>query len=256
MEGIPESLSAFFQRHSKLAVALSGGVDSAYLLYAATRCGADVRAYFAHTAFQPAFECEDAQRAADFCNIRLERIRVDVLGEAAIACNGADRCYHCKRRILGAIKERIGADAERLLLDGTNASDDADDRPGMRALSELGVRSPLRICGLKKTDVRALARRAGIPVADKPAYACLATRVQTGMRIEAELLCRIEAAELALMERGYRDFRVRIRPDGALLQFTQGDQLRAHGEEQALDELLGQWFEQVRIDHVIRKGSD
>ena len=112
-------------------------------------------------------------------------------------------------------------DGYSVLLDGTNASDDAGDRPGMRALRELEVRSPLRECGLTKEEVRIRSRQAGLFTWDKPAYACLATRVPTGTRISQELLERTERAENALFRIGLRDFRARIAGKGARIQVTE-----------------------------------
>ena len=108
-----------------------------------------------------------------------------------MASNPPDRCYHCKRSLFTALLAAAKADGFPVVLDGSNASDDAGDRPGMRALRELEVRSPLRECGLTKSDVRRLAREAGLPVWDKPSYACLATRVPTGTAITREDLGRV-----------------------------------------------------------------
>ena len=139
-----------------------------------------------------------------------------------MAGNPPDRCYHCKRSLFTALLAAAKADGFSVVLDGSNASDDAGDRPGMRALRELEVRSPLRECGLTKSDVRRLAREAGLPVWDKPSYACLATRVPTGTAITREDLGRVERGEQALAAMGFHDFRLRLRGDGALLQVREG----------------------------------
>ena len=110
------------------------------------------------------------------------------------------------------------ADGFPLVLDGCNASDDASDRPGMRALAELGVRSPLRECGIDKASVRRMAREAGLPVWDKPSYACLATRVPSGTKITLDALAQVAEGEKRLMRLGFSDFRLRMREDGFLLQ--------------------------------------
>ena len=193
------TLQEFFDRHPRAALGLSGGVDSAYLLYAGRKAGADIRPYFIKTAFQPAFELDDARRLCDALGAALTVIELDVLACEAVRQNPADRCYHCKKLLFGALAARAEADGLSLLIDGTNASDDACDRPGMRALAELSVRSPLRECGLTKPEIRRLSREAGLFTADKPAYACLATRVPAGQALEAELLGRIERAEQALL---------------------------------------------------------
>ena len=181
-------LQDFFHEHPKAALGFSGGVDSSYLLWAARQCGADVRPYYIKTAFQPEFEFEDAKRLCREIGADLTVLELDALSDPAVAANLADRCYHCKRNLFGTLAARALADGYTLLLDGTNASDDAGDRPGMRALRELSVRSPLRECGLTKARIRALSREAGLFTWDKPAYACLATRVPTGETITAEKL--------------------------------------------------------------------
>ena len=172
-------LQQFFKENPRVAIAFSGGVDSSYLLYAALRYGARVRAYYVNSAFQPRFELEDARRLAGDLHADLR----DVLSSPTVTANPPDRCYHCKRVIFRTIAAAAVEDGFPVLLDGTNASDDAGDRPGMRALRELSVRSPLRECGLTKDEIRRLSREAGLFTWDKPAYACLATRIPTGQPI-------------------------------------------------------------------------
>ena len=135
-------LQQFFEEHPKAAIAFSGGVDSSWLLCAALRCGADVKPYCAISAFQPAFEREDALEICRMLGTELTFVELDVLSVSKITENPADRCYHCKTAVFTALRERAEADGYTLLLDGTNASDREDDRPGMRALKELGVLSP------------------------------------------------------------------------------------------------------------------
>lgn len=212
------TLTEFFHENQKAAIAFSGGVDSAYLLYAALQSGADVRAYYVKSAFQPQFELDDARRLAETLSADMRVLDVDILADETVAANPSDRCYHCKRRIFSAIASAAAADGYTLLLDGTNASDDAGDRPGMRALRELSVRSPLRECGLTKPEIRRLSREAGLFTWDKPAYACLATRVPAGERLTAEKLENTERAEDFLFSLGFADFRVRLFNGAARLQ--------------------------------------
>ena len=215
------TLLAFFKENPKAALGFSGGVDSSYLLYAAVQCGADVHAYFAKTAFQPQFELDDARRLAESVGAKLTVLELDALSDPAVAANPADRCYHCKRNLFGTLAARALADGYTLLLDGTNASDDAGDRPGMRALKELHVCSPLRECGLTKAEIRRLSREAGLFTWDKPAYACLATRIPSGDAITAEKLLATERAEAFLFSLGLTDFRVRDYRGAARLQFPE-----------------------------------
>lgn len=211
-------LREFFERCPKAALALSGGVDSAYLLYAALQAGADVRAYFVDSAFQPRLELEDARRAAREAGVQLRVVELDVLADSAICANSAARCYLCKRAIMGAVSEAACSDGYRRIIDGTNASDDAADRPGIRALEELSVLSPLRMCGIAKDEVRSRAHRAGLSLWDKPANACLATRIPVGESITADKLKATEAAERALAACGFSDVRVRWMGGAARLQ--------------------------------------
>ena len=188
------TLQEFFEENRKVALAYSGGVDSVYLLYAALEAGADVTAYYVKTAFQPQFEYDEALEIAADLGARVRVLPVDVLSDAVIAANPSDRCYWCKLQIMGAIRKAAAEDGCSLIIDGTNASDDAGGRPGMRALRELGVRSPLRLAGLTKAEIRRLSRAAELPTFDKPAYACLATRIATGERITCERLEKVEKA--------------------------------------------------------------
>lgn len=212
------TLEEFFTQNPRPALAFSGGVDSAYLLYAAHRAGAEVRAYYVSSAFQPQFELEDAKRLAGSLSVPLTVLSVDILSNRTVTANPSERCYHCKRAIFSAILAAAKADGYAPVLDGTNASDQDADRPGMRALRELGVRSPLRECGLTKPEVRRLSREAGLFTWDKPAYACLATRIPTGTAITRANLERTERAERFLAGLGFTDFRVRLLGGAAKLQ--------------------------------------
>ena len=241
-------LRDFFQECPKVALGFSGGVDSAYLLYAALDHGAQVRPYFIKTAFQPQFELEDARRLCAQLGVELTVLELDVLQIPGVAENPPDRCYHCKRALFGRLRQQAQADGYPVLIDGTNASDDAGDRPGMRALGELSVRSPLRECGITKAQVRALSKEAGLFTWDKPAYACLATRVPTGEAITPETLRKVEAAEEALFSLGYSDLRVRVFHGAARLQLP-GQQLeQAAKEREAISQALAPWFDTVLLD--------
>lgn len=211
----------FFAENPSVALAFSGGVDSAYLMYAAKQCGAQVKAYYVKTPFQPQFEYDDALHLARQLGIPMTTLFVDVLQDTQITANPQNRCYFCKRKLFAAILEQAKQDGFPLVIDGTNASDDASDRPGMQALAELGVRSPLRECGLTKDEIRKLSKEAGLFTHDKPAYACLATRIPTGTPITGALLGKTERSEELLKEFGFSDFRVRILGDCAKLQLKE-----------------------------------
>ena len=217
-----EKLRAWFRENPRVVLGFSGGVDSGFLLAAAVECGAEAHPVFIQTPFQPAFELRDAEALAAFLGLRPEVLEAGPLDDPDIVKNGPDRCYHCKRMLFSLLKER----ADRLgaaLIDGTNASDPEDDRPGMRALRELGARSPLREAGFTKADVRAEAKKRGLFTWDKPSYACLATRVPTGTALERETLRKVEGAEDALFALGYRNFRVRVFHGAAKVQLLRED---------------------------------
>ena len=242
------TLNEFFSLVPKAAVAFSGGTDSAFLLWAARECGCDVRAYYVKTPFQPQFELEDARRLASELAVPMTVVEADILAVPEAAANGPQRCYHCKTALFSQLRQAAREDGYMVLLDGTNASDDAGDRPGMRALRELEVRSPLRECGLTKADIRRLSREAGLFTWDKPAYACLATRIPTGEAITGEILARVEGAEDALFRLGYTDFRVRVFHGAARLQLPAGQLERAVRERAVLRAALAPYFKPILLD--------
>ena len=246
-------LKQFWTEHPKAAIAFSGGVDSAYLLYSAVKAGARVKAYYAKTAFQPRFELEDAVRLAENVGAEMEVLEIDVLGVPCVAENPKNRCYYCKKALFSSISAAAKEDGFDLILDGTNASDDAGDRPGMKALGELAVRSPLRECGLTKDEIRRLSKEAGLFTHDKPAYACLATRIPTGEIITREKLARTEETEDFLRNLGLRDFRVRSMGDTAMLQVTEKDlETVLRSRETVLTELK-KHYRIVLLDLEVRK---
>ncbi len=241
-------LSDFFLQHKKVAVAFSGGVDSAYLLFAAKSCGTKVRAYYVKSEFQPQFEYEDALRFAAMLDVELSVLKLHILENTNICENPKERCYHCKRVIFDAIAKAAAVDGFSVLLDGTNASDDAGDRPGMRALKEFSVYSPLRESGLTKDEIRRLSREAGLFTWDKPAYACLATRISTGEEITQEKLTAVEMAENFLFSLGFTDVRVRIQKKNARIQLSAKDFSRLIENRR---EVLGEfkkYFDMVTLD--------
>lgn len=249
------TLETFFREVPKAAVAFSGGTDSAFLLWAAKKQGCQIQAYYIHTAFQPRFELEDARRLAGELDVPMQVIDMDILGVREAAENGPRRCYYCKRALFTRLREQAAEDGYTVLLDGTNASDDAGDRPGMQALRELRVRSPLRECGITKDMVRSLSREAGLFTWEKPAYACLATRIPTGTEITREDLQRAEQAETALMALGFRDFRVRLSGEGARLQMTGKQMSLAVEKREEIVQALRPLFHQVLLDLEERSPS-
>lgn len=176
----------------RYGLAFSGGCDSSFLLAALVHAGIDVKAYMVMTAFQAPFELDDAQRVVEEIGAEFELIRADILSHDEVCANPPDRCYWCKRFIFGTILDAMERDGRKILLDGTNASDDPSRRPGFRALAELGVVSPLRDAGFSKDCVRAASRLMGLSTAYKPNFSCFATKVPAGSRIDQAALNRVE----------------------------------------------------------------
>ncbi len=245
-------LKDFFDNNRRFAIAFSGGVDSAYLLAEAVRCGAEVKAYYVKSAFQPEFEREDARRLAQYIGADMKEIEADVLSDEKVTSNPEDRCYYCKQLIMGAITKAAKADGFDIVCDGTNASDDISDRPGFRALAEFGIRSPLKECGITKADLRLAARELGLDVWDKPAYACLATRIAHGEKITEEKLRTTEKAEGIIHDMGFRDFRVRMRGNSALVQIERSQHAEAMSRRDEIVSALGGMYASVTIDEVPR----
>ena len=242
------TLQEFFDENRSAALAFSGGVDSAFLLYAGIHYGCDIHAYYVKSEFQPQFELEDAKRLAKELGARMTIIELSVLPYEDVTSNGPRRCYYCKHQIFSRIVAAAQADGYTLLLDGTNASDDAGDRPGMQALRELSVRSPLRECGLTKAEIRRLSREAGLFTWDKPAYACLATRIPTGTPITAEDLIATENAEGLLFDMGFTDFRVRKAGDTAKLQVPEEQLAKVIEKRNEILAGLKPYYKNVTLD--------
>ena len=202
--------------------------------------------------FQPEFEYRDAVELAQKLGARMRTLSVDVLSDPRVTANPADRCYYCKQNIMTAIRDAARQDGYEMICDGTNASDDLGDRPGARALREYGIRSPLRECGLTKSMIRERSKEAGLPVWNKPAYACLATRILTGEEITAEKLRTTEQAESLLFSMGFRDFRVRMRGDAALIQVTGEQYEQALSMQEEISKTLAGMYSDITIDDRTR----
>ena len=246
------TLQEFFGAHPKAALAFSGGVDSSYLLYAARQLGADVKAYYVKTAFQPEFEYQDALRLASQLGADIQVLTLDVLACPDVTVNPKNRCYFCKQHIFGTILRQAKADGYHTVLDGTNASDQVSDRPGMKALQEMKVLSPLRLAGLTKAEIRRLSHEAGLFTWDKPSYACLATRVPAGETITADKLEKTEKAENFLRSLGLRDFRVRLLKGCARIQVPEGQLELVLKNRETILEKLRQWYAGVVLDLEVR----
>ena len=241
-------LKAFFKENPSAAVAFSGGVDSAWLLFCAVKYGRDITAYFVKTEFQPEFELDDAKRLAADVGARLKIIYMSALVDEKVRANPQNRCYYCKTNVFSAIRRAAAEDGYSLLLDGSNMDDDPAQRPGMKALRELNVRSPLREAGLHKSDIRRLSREAGLFTWDKPSYSCLATRVPAGCEITGEILGKTERGEAALFELGFTDFRLRWRNGAAKLELPAEQLEAAIFQREKILAALGQDYPEITLD--------
>jgi uncharacterized protein len=215
-------------------VAFSGGADSAYLAWTAHQTLGE-RA-LAITALSPSFSAYDRQQAETFANqanLRHEFIETHEFENPQYVLNQADRCYHCKTELFGVLAKLRAARGLGVMTYGVNADDLKDFRPGHRAAAEFGVLAPLLDVGLTKAEIRELSRRAGLATWDRPASACLASRVPYGMPVTIETLSRIERAENVLREFGFRQVRVRAHGELARIEIAADELPRALHAEMA-----------------------
>ena len=227
-----EKLLAGLGPLDSLLVAFSGGADSAYLAWAAHQSLGD-RA-LAVTALSASFsehDRQESQRFATTAGIRHECIQTDEFANALYVANGADRCYHCKDELFEKLEGLARARGFAAIAYGINADDTHEFRPGHRAAAEHRILAPLLDAGLCKREIRALSRIAGLTTWDRPAAACLSSRVAYGTAVTPELLARVERGESFLREIGFRQFRLRVHGELARIEIAPEELSRALAEE-------------------------
>lgn len=212
-----ENLKSYLRKLDNLAVAFSGGVDSAFLLHAAGETlGDNVLALTINSPYIPDWEIEEAKEITESKGIKHQVVDVPVPEQ--IKNNPEDRCYLCKSFLFTLLKEFAKQHGFTNLADGTNYDDTKDHRPGMKALEEMNVLSPLLESRFTKNDIREVSKEMGLYTWEKPAYACLLTRIPYNSSIETDLLRRIEKSETYLIGLGIRAIRVRAHGDLARIE--------------------------------------
>jgi uncharacterized protein len=218
--------------HSSIVVALSGGVDSGVLLALSIEALGPVRvlAVTGRSGSLASADLEDARAVARWVGARHEVVETNELSRPGYTANTGDRCYHCRTELFEALKRLAAERGFESIAYGAIPEDAADFRPGMRAAREAGVIAPLADADLKKDEIRALAAAAGLPVREKPASACLASRIPVNTEVTEERLRQIEVAEAGVRALGFGQFRVRHHGEIARIELDPSEQARA-GEE-------------------------
>lgn len=250
LEGKLKALQRALRDYGSLAVAFSGGVDSSFLLKSSHDVLGDrVLALTVDSVFVPRSEVEEAVRFCSKYGIRQMLVPMDVLSIPEVVGNPPDRCYYCKRTLFSRMKEITAEEGIALLAEGSNVDDDGDYRPGMRAIAELQILSPLKDAGLSKAEIRELSRQMGLPSWDKPSMACLASRIAYHETIDKDKLSAVEQAEELLRSLRIRQCRVRVHGTMARLEVLPEDFPIIIGQRDLLVEKLSALgFKYITLD--------
>jgi len=245
-----ESLGDILRSLESVLIAYSGGVDSTFLAKVAFDVlGDNALAVTATSAIHPSFELEEAVKIARKIGIKHEIIVAEALDIPEFPDNPVDKCYYCKKELLAKLKKLAEERGIGNVIEGSNFDDLDDYRPGMRAVAEAGVRSPLQEAKLTKPDIRKLSRRFDLPTWDKPSFACLASRFPYGQKITREKLEMVGEAETFLRNMGIRQMRVRHHGTIARVEVTEEDmETLVQNREQIVAKLKELGYSYVTLD--------
>ncbi len=252
VEGKLEALKQSLGNMGKVAIAFSSGVDSTFLLKVAHEVlGEGAIAITAQSCSFPGRELEEAKKFCQQEGIRQIVVPFDELEVQGFRENPPNRCYLCKKAFLSLVKDAAAEQGAAYVAEGSNVDDEGDYRPGMQAVAELGIQSPLRNAGLMKQEIRFLSRQLGLPTWEKPSFACLSSRFPYGEEITKEKLAMVEQAEDLLLSMGFSQVRVRIHGRMARIELLPEDFARLIQEErrkQAVKALTSWGFSYVSMD--------
>ncbi|MCE5287093.1 MAG: ATP-dependent sacrificial sulfur transferase LarE [Pelosinus sp.] len=244
------NLINYLKAMKRVVLAFSGGVDSTFLLKAAKEAlGNNFKAVTIESPYIPKWEIAEAKQLVAELGVAFEILEAPIIDE--IRYNPENRCYLCKTAVFSQIKAIAAREGYHYVIDGTNFDDIGDYRPGLQALRELGIKSPLLECQLTKPEIRSLSKELGLPTWAKPPYACLLTRIPYGNELKVEDFIKIEKAEKYMMDKGFRAIRVRCHSNLARIEVDKQDRSKLFNEV-LLDEISHKFkefgFKYVALD--------